>query len=334
MAVTSDVSEVERLSGTVASPCQTRTKSTRKRKSDDIGDNAVDEFPGCPEFTTSVRSEKLTVANCQEAFFDKHSPRGQSISPDESEGVPFKGNDRVLKPTKSFFDEDERVPYAVNNTASPPQTPRPYRQEFYKMSSSTSMQTPTPSHYCMGVASPLSVMLASTSTPTPSHYCTGAGSPLSVVDELFTGFYGCMPQWECALPWRDDSEDDYDDTKDNDDEEDDDDDGDWIIRRSVSRQDAESVREHLSFPKHLGKEYVSQPTAEESRRERNTPSISRAIRRTPSSRLTTLESDSRQKMPGSKMFRRTEINKVTEIHWDEKVLDTSTLERMARLSVN
>ena len=89
--------------------------------------------------------------------------------------------------------------------------------------------------------------------------------------------------------------------------------------------------EHLSFPEHLGKGNISQ--SEESHRERKNVAVNRTIRRTPSSRLTTLESDSRHKLPGSKMFRRTDINRVTEIHWDEEVLDTKTLEQMANLSV-
>eukprot|EP00537_Pseudo-nitzschia_pungens_P018154 CAMPEP_0172408284 /NCGR_PEP_ID=MMETSP1061-20121228/75777_1 /TAXON_ID=37318 /ORGANISM="Pseudo-nitzschia pungens, Strain cf. pungens" /LENGTH=383 /DNA_ID=CAMNT_0013144409 /DNA_START=26 /DNA_END=1177 /DNA_ORIENTATION=+ len=383
MAVNSDVSEPERLGGMETPDCERRTKSTRKRKSDDFGGDNAGAFPSCPDFTSGVRSEKLTVVNSQDAFFDKHSPRRLSSSPIAFDGNPFESNDRILKPAKSFFDDDERVPCAVNNTGgSPHTTPRPFRPEFRRMPSST--QTPTPSHYyctgvgstptpshyyCTGVGSTPTPShyyctgVGSTptpshnyctgvgSTPTPSHYCTGGGSPLSavnnctgggsplsVVDELFTGFYGCMPQWECALPWRGDSEDSNDnddgdagDTKDEEEDEDEDND---VVHRSVPHRDAESVREHLSVPKHLGREYASQPAAEESRREQNTASFGRTIRRTPSSRLTTLESDSRQRMPGSKMFRRTEINRVTEIHWDEKVLDTSTLELMAKLSVN
>jgi hypothetical protein len=33
------------------------------------------------------------------------------------------------------------------------------------------------------------------------------------------------------------------------------------------------------------------------------------------------------------MFRQTDVDNVTEIHWEEKVLDTSTLEMMAKLSL-
>mmetsp|Transcript_8674 Transcript_8674/g.20715 ORF Transcript_8674/g.20715 Transcript_8674/m.20715 type:complete len:134 (+) Transcript_8674:153-554(+) len=132
-----------------------------------------------------------------------------------------------------------------------------------------------------------------------------------------------MPSWECSLPWTEnnchDSSDEEEDHRYD------------IVCNDRTGKDSKAVREHLSFPKHLGKEYT--PQLEESPRERKTTVINRNIRRSPSSRLTTLESDSRHKLPGSKMFRRTDINKVTEIHWDEEVLDTATLEQMAKLSV-
>jgi len=267
--------------------------STRKRKSDDIGEANLDKFESCPDFTVATRHDKPAIVNYQEAFFDQNSPRPHERQPTDSPVIRFTTNERAIKPAKSFFDDDERVPCESSKAVSPKSSPRGFRKDFQRAS---------------------------------SHTCGGGTSPFSVVDELFTGFYGCMPQWECSLPWRGDHESD-------DDSEDEEHDRDGIVRHGISRQDPEAVREHLSFPKHLGKEYASKPI-DESRRDRNIASLNRTIRRTPSSRLTTLESDSRQKLPGStKMFRRTEISKVTEIHWDEQVLDTATLEKMAKLSV-
>ncbi|VEU38484.1 unnamed protein product [Pseudo-nitzschia multistriata] len=312
MSSSSSVSKSSSLGDAGTSESPTTSESTRKRKSDDIGDNVVDESPSCPDFKTVIPNEKPTVANCEEAFFDKKHPRTRGSSPALEN--PFTNKERTIQQSKAFFHDEERGRHEVNNACSPPSTPLSFRQEFHKVS------TPTPSHYCVGVGG---------HSPTPSHYCVGGGSPLSVVDELFTGFYGCMPHWECAVPWRGDSDEDDDDDKQ--DQEEYSYDKNYILRRETSH-DAEAIREHLSFPKRLGREYVSQST-EESRQQRNSTTINRTIRRTPSSRLTTLESDSREKLPGSKMFRRTEINKVTEIHWDEKVLDTATIEQMAKLSV-
>jgi hypothetical protein len=51
------------------------------------------------------------------------------------------------------------------------------------------------------------------------------------------------------------------------------------------------------------------------------------------SRTITLESDSRHKLPGAKMFRQTDVDKVTEIHWEEKVVDTTAIDLMAKLSL-
>lgn len=278
----------------VTNESKTRMASTRKRKSDDIGETNLDKFERSPDFTVVTRHDKPVIVNYQEAFFDKNSPHPHERQPTGSPAIRFNTNERAIKPAKSFFDDDdERVPCENSKVASPKSSPRGFRKEFKRAS---------------------------------SHTCGGGASPLSVVDELFTGFYGCMPQWECSLPWRGDHDSDGE-------SEDEENDCDTIVRLGISRQDPEAVREHLSFPKHLGKEFVSKPI-NESRRDRNIASLNRTIRRTPSSRLTTLESDSRQKLPGSsKMFRRTEINEVTEIHWDEQVLDTATLEKMAELSV-
>ena len=154
----------------------------------------------------------------------------------------------------------------------------------------------------------------------------GGVSPCGV-DELF---YGCnmLSSWKRPLVYSDEEDDNDNDTED---EENDD----YIISgHEIKRQDAKhNIREHLSFPENLGKEFVSQNHDESRQATDSSNSTRRMIRRSPSSRETTLESNSRHKLSSSgKMFRRTDINKVTEIHWDEQVMDNDTLEKMAKLS--
>mmetsp|Transcript_50596 Transcript_50596/g.56485 ORF Transcript_50596/g.56485 Transcript_50596/m.56485 type:complete len:292 (-) Transcript_50596:79-954(-) len=149
----------------------------------------------------------------------------------------------------------------------------------------------------------------------------GDGSPCGVDDF----FYGCnvISSWKRPLAWSDE-----DDDEDNEDEEND---NPSILGIEMKRQDTEeNIREHLSFPKTLGEEFVS--LYDESREVENSGSSRRMIRRSSSSRVTTLEENSRHKLPGSKMFRQTDISKVTAIHWDEKVMDDDTLGKMAKLS--
>jgi hypothetical protein len=119
------------------------------------------------------------------------------------------------------------------------------------------------------------------------------------VDALTRGCGACF--WERSLAWSEDDEDSDD---------------------SIFYTDygpSSSLRDHLSVPEHLGKEHMNDG--------RRSP-----IRRS-SSRIITVESDSRHKLPSAKMFRQTDVDNVTEIHWEEKVLDTSTLEMMAKLSL-
>jgi hypothetical protein len=117
--------------------------------------------------------------------------------------------------------------------------------------------------------------------------------------------------WERSLAWS----------------EDDDSDEDSIIHPSnVLRGD--DIREHLSVPKHLGKQFAETNIYEVASGQ-NAPHL----RRSPSSRIKTLETDSRHKLPGSKMFRQTDVDNVTEIHWEEKILDTTALDLMAKLSL-
>ena len=320
-----------------------RRKSAKKRKSDDIADVDLDELTkSLPDFFPSDELiAKPSILNSRDAFFDKNDSFGSHLT--DSPVARSIGTERVLRTSKSFIDDDDR---AAGSPAETIFSPRPRRSpiKFRRDSHTKSLQN-----------------------------SSVVGTPCGVVDELFTGFYSCMP--ECSLPWTEESDDDSID--------------DEIYRygrghRNTVGHDAKGMREHLSFPKHLGREYVSQseekhperknrtivrtirtspssrptteesgqeskdmtvhrtihrspssrPAAEESDQDHKHITVDRTIRRSPSSRLTTLESDSRQKLPGSKMIRRTEINRVTEIHWDEEVLDTKTLEQMAKLSVH
>lgn len=133
-------------------------------------------------------------------------------------------------------------------------------------------------------------------------------SPCSVAT-LTRGCGACF--WERSLAWSEDDEDDEDD----------------IIVHPIHNHEGTAIREHLSVPKHLGKDFAE---TQEARRCRSTMM---PIRRPSSSRITTVESDSRHKLHGAKMFRQTDLDQVTEIHWEEKVLDTTALEMMAKLSL-
>jgi len=149
----------------------------------------------------------------------------------------------------------------------------------------------------------------------------GDGSPCGVDDF----FYGCnvISSWKRPLAWSDEDDDNGNEDEENDNPS--------ILSNEMKRQDTkDNIREHLSFPKTLGEEFVS--LYDESRQSENSHSPRRMIRRSSSSRVTTLEENSRHKLPGSKMFRQTDISKVTAIHWDEKVMDNDTLEKMAKLS--
>jgi hypothetical protein len=132
-------------------------------------------------------------------------------------------------------------------------------------------------------------------------------SPCSV--DVFTrGCGACF--WERSLAWSEDDEDDNDS----------------IVHPAKALKN-DVIREHLSVPIHLGKEFDQINTVESSR-------YIDTVRRPFTSRTVTLETgDSRHKLPGSKMFRQTDVDKVTEIHWEEKVVDTTALELMAKLSL-
>jgi hypothetical protein len=133
-------------------------------------------------------------------------------------------------------------------------------------------------------------------------------SPCSVA-ALTRGCGACF--WERSLAWS----------------EDDDSDDDSIVHsRNIMRTG--SITEHLSVPKHLGRKFAESTSAPLRSNRGGVP-----MRRPPMSRTITLESDSRHKLPGAKMFRQTDVDKVTEIHWEEKVLDTTAIDLMAKLSL-
>jgi hypothetical protein len=113
--------------------------------------------------------------------------------------------------------------------------------------------------------------------------------------------HGCMSFWDRSLAWSEDEDDDDDDDQ---------------CRMFEPQRRYGDVLEHLSIPKHLGREHAApQPAL------------------TVPTRVRTVESNSRHRLPSAKMFRQTDVDNVTEIHWEEKVLDTSTLELMAKLSL-
>ena len=264
-----------------------RRNLAKKRKSEETGDISLDQSANVSDFARNDLIAKPTVLNSRDAFFVTNNSGSSELT-----DSPIKicmDKERVIKTAKSFFDDDNRIVPVSSNIHSPRRSPTSFRRE---------LQTK------------------------PLHNTSNGGTPCGVVDELFTGFYGCMPSWECSLPWTENDTDESDDEENR---------RYGILRHGTERHDAKAIREHLSFPKHLGKEHVSQ--SEESHREQKNAAVNRTIRRSPTSRLTTLESDSRHKLPGSKMFRRTDINIVTEIHWDQEILDTKTLEKMAKLSV-
>jgi hypothetical protein len=135
---------------------------------------------------------------------------------------------------------------------------------------------------------------------------TDGDSPCGV-DALSRGCGACF--WKRSLAWSEDDEDSDDSIV-------------QIDKKTMTLTGRNALREDLSVPKHLGKaEHITNNG-------RQSP-----VQRSSSCRVITLESDSRHKLPSAKMFRQTDVDNVTEIHWEEKILDTSTLEMMAKLSL-
>jgi hypothetical protein len=118
---------------------------------------------------------------------------------------------------------------------------------------------------------------------------------------------GCFSFWDRSLAWSEDDDDDQDDC---------------TIHESYTHRKSGDVLDYLSVPKHLGVEDSTQLP------EFMRPSSIRSM-----SRVRTLESTSRHKLPTAKCFRQTALDNVTEIHWEEKVVDTSALGMMANLTL-
>lgn len=266
----------------------------RKRKSDELGSIDLSELDGFETNNTEMKPTtisppKSTFDNFGDVFFDMNSRWQQAFQLE-----------------KGRQDEGDEIPmHHLSEASSIFSTPRkeiisPYPKEeepkIIPDIRSITNTAPTPE------------------TPLFRHFrhqslsSHESESPCSVA-ALTRGCGACF--WERSLAW---SEDDDDDT----------DDG---IVHPVQNHQSKIIREHLSVPKHLGKEFAETQEVRKSR-----PRTTH-IRRPSSSRTITLETDSRHKMPGAKMFRQTDVDKVTEIHWEEKVLDTTALEMMAKLSL-
>ncbi|KAL3915181.1 MAG: hypothetical protein SGILL_005767 [Bacillariaceae sp.] len=136
-------------------------------------------------------------------------------------------------------------------------------------------------------------------------------SPCSVA-AITRGCGACF--WERSLAWSEDEDSDDDSI---------------VHSRMIMRSG--SITEHLSVPEHLGKEFVEAKTRIAGPARSSRGGV--PLRRPPTSRTVTLETDSRHKLPGAKMFRQTDVDKVTEIHWEEKVLDDSAIDLMAQLKL-
>jgi hypothetical protein len=82
------------------------------------------------------------------------------------------------------------------------------------------------------------------------------------------------------------------------------------------RHDQDDIRKHLSVPAKLGREYAE-----------NKCDTQKSLREL------ALEKDFRIRASTMKSFRQTYVDKITQIHWEEKVLDATDLEKMANLSI-
>jgi hypothetical protein len=79
--------------------------------------------------------------------------------------------------------------------------------------------------------------------------------------------------------------------------------------------DQDDIRQHLSVPEKLGREYAD-----------NKRETQKSLRQL------ALEKDFRCRVSTTESFRQTDVDKITQIRWEEKVLDATNLE-MANLSI-
>jgi hypothetical protein len=270
-----------------------RHSSMRKRKSDELGSIDLSDLDSSDYAIPEFDKSRLSLA--------KH--------PLDNFGGSFYGVNSSWFPEEKYNPDDEEDEILVQRRSKPSsifaspkdviETPQATQDDDAKIIPDirvTSKTSPAPE------------------TPLFRHYRHQSSSshegdsPCSVA-ALTRGCGVCF--WERSLAWSED-------------EDDDDDDG--ILHPSLT-QKAQNIQDHLSVPQHLGKDFAKKPEV--------TRSINRPahFRRPSSSRVVTLERDSRHKLRGSKMFRQTDVDQVTEIHWEEKVLDTTALEMMAKLSL-
>lgn len=331
---------------------ETRKRPTlRKRKSDDLDavdlDKIMIEHRSTVEGDDDDNDESLPVfsfrkSNAVGAFLPKVEPSREahtaSVAADKrpisSIFCPTTSDDGI-RPARSIFEDmafvaetftcdfggvtgrGSSTSATTTASASPPPVPVPVTPDTFR-------RTPGPSF---------------PKSPALQPYIQEGESPCAV-NSFFSR--GCVSFWERSLAWSEDEEDDSDDSNNH------------SLRacknrghiRNKSNNSSSSsvVRDLLSVPKHLGKQYaplesasVVTPTDAPNNRPKVRHSISRRSSRNSlnsNSRNRTLETDFRHRK-GSKMFRQTEIDNVTEIHWDEQLvdLDSAALDLMAKLSL-
>jgi hypothetical protein len=341
-----------------------------KRKSDELGgvdlskilrEHEQEMDPESAEFTPSVAS-----SNRSSVFLSKKSPpveQEEARSALNSDRNPASqtsifsstgGDPDQSSPTRSIFDDMAFVAETFQCDFS-----GITGRSVSASTSSSSSTPPSPSDPPRVLETPKSheTFRARQKEPSSKAYYQSGFQPYNLYQGdspcTVTGLFnnGCGSFWERSLAWSEDEEDESDDS-------------DNHTRRSAfynagthkHKDDPTNsiVRERLSVPKQLGKDYRN-GLYEETRGETNTaaatlaPTVSVSVatsnsipRRSSSSslngsynRVKTLETDSRHRR-GSKMFRRTDIDNVTEIHWEEKLvdLDSSALDLMSKLSLS
>lgn len=268
----------------------------RKRKSDELG--AID--------LADLDSPEYTIPLLDLSSFP------QSKNPSNSFGVVFSDmNSQFQQPLQQLVsnqeDEDETpVPRLRHQTSSIFAPPPKKEVETLSTQEKETSDIPDIRATVKTMSMPDTPLFRHYRHQSSSSHESGE-SPCSVA-ALTRGCGACF--WERSLAWSED--------------EDDDDDG--ILHPSLTNR-VNDIREQLSVPKHLGKEFI------EAQEHYQGHAPHKHIRRASSSRVVTLETDSRRKTRGHKMFRQTDVDKVTEIHWEEKVLDTTAIDLMAQLSL-
>lgn len=271
------------------------------------------KFNGGDEYTTSSNSSKNMSPSSRKR---KNDDVIGVVDPDPDYYSKFASSEELVneKPVlencqDAFFDKnsssrrDYRAPTALAalrfSSEADERIIKPAKSFFDDEEDSTKQE-----YHCDEYASPHTKPQKRTNNrPLLLSSIVGGGSPCGV-DELL---YGCnvMSSWKRAFDDDDIGNDDvaknnHSTTKDG-------------YKMMKGRNNAKES--DLSIPKLMKK---NKDFVEENRQAQNSRSSIRSIRRSSSSR--------------SKMFRQTDINRVTEIHWDKQVMDDDTLQRMAQLS--